>query len=112
MLLYINIYWNETSVIRDSSSYHDNLDMLIDLYYNNIMIPTTVTEMMKSNKLMNLATIVAVSAHLCFKQAQPKMCHSPKVDDGVDIFLFLLLEHLFLDHFFLKNFKLTSHLNR
>ena len=26
--------------------------------------------------------------HLCFKQAQPKMYHSPKVDDGVDIFLF------------------------
>ena len=24
--------------------------------------------------------------HLCFKQAQPKMYHSPKVDDGVDIF--------------------------
>ena len=22
--------------------------------------------------------------HLCFKQAQPKMCHSPKVDDGVE----------------------------
>ena len=20
-------------------------------------------------------------AHLCFKQAQPEMCHSPKVDD-------------------------------
>ena len=27
-----------------------------------------------------------VTFHLCFKQAQPKMCHSPKVDDGVDIF--------------------------
>ena len=26
------------------------------------------------------------TGHLCFKQAQPKMCHSPKVDDGVDIF--------------------------
>ena len=24
--------------------------------------------------------------HLCFKQAQPKMCHSRKVDDGVEIF--------------------------
>ena len=24
--------------------------------------------------------------HLCFKQAQPKMCHSSKVDDGVDKF--------------------------
>ena len=36
--------------------------------------------------------------HLCFKQAQPKMGHSPKVDDGVHIFL-KLLEHLFSDHF-------------
>ena len=24
--------------------------------------------------------------HLCFEQAQPKMYHSPKVDDGVDVF--------------------------
>ena len=46
--------------------------------------------------------------HLCFKQAQPKMCHSPKVDDGVDIFL----KRLFSDHFLKKNIKLTSHLNR
>ena len=38
-------------------------------------------------------------AHLRFKQAQQKMCHSPKFDEGVDIF-FKLLEHLFLDHFF------------
>ena len=22
------------------------------------------------------------TAHLCFKQSRPKMCHSPKVDDG------------------------------
>ena len=27
-----------------------------------------------------------VILHLCFKQAQPKMCHSPKVDDGVEFF--------------------------
>ena len=27
-----------------------------------------------------------VMDHLCFKQAQPKMCRSPKVDDGVEIF--------------------------
>ena len=26
------------------------------------------------------------AAHLCFEQAQPKMYHSPKVDDGVDVF--------------------------
>ena len=48
-------------------------------------------------------------SHLCFKQAQLKIYHSPKIDDGVDIF-FKFLEHPFLDHFF-KNFKLTSHLN-
>ena len=36
--------------------------------------------------------------HLCFKQAQPKMCHSPKVDDGVDIYnFFFYLENLFLE---------------
>ena len=29
---------------------------------------------------------VTITIHLCFKQAQPKICHSPKVDDGVDIF--------------------------
>ena len=27
-----------------------------------------------------------ICIHLCFKQAQPKMCHSPKVDEGVDIY--------------------------
>ena len=27
-----------------------------------------------------------LTGHLCFKQAQPKICHSPKVDDGVEIF--------------------------
>ena len=37
--------------------------------------------------------------HLCFKQAQPKMCHSPKVDDGVEHFF----SH-FLDPFFWENF--------
>ena len=33
---------------------------------------------------------------MCFKQAQPKMCHSPKIEDGVDIF-FVLLGLIFLD---------------
>ena len=33
------------------------------------------------------SSLLKVDTHLCFKQAQPKMCHSPKVDDGVDIFL-------------------------
>ena len=32
-----------------------------------------------------VVVVIAVAVHLCFKQAQPKMCHSPKVDDGVDI---------------------------
>ena len=27
--------------------------------------------------------------HLCFKHAQPKMCHSPKVEDGVKNKLFI-----------------------
>ena len=27
--------------------------------------------------------------HLCFEQAQPKMYHSPKVDDGVDVFFLI-----------------------
>ena len=40
------------------------------------------------------------TAHLCFKQAQTKMCHSPKVDDGVNDFLLFLLEHIFLEFFF------------
>ena len=51
--------------------------------------------------LLTLITDILVMAfndHLCFKQAQPKMCHSPKVDDGVDIF-FKVLEHLFLGLF-------------
>ena len=37
--------------------------------------------------LGNAVTAVpTVPTHLCFRQAQLKMCHSPKVDDGVDIF--------------------------
>ena len=34
----------------------------------------------------NRKTLSMIMAHLCFKQAQPKMCHIPKVDDKVDIF--------------------------
>ena len=41
--------------------------------------------------------VLTIIGHLCFKQAQPKMCHSPKVDEGVDHFFFKLLEHLFFD---------------
>ena len=29
-----------------------------------------------------------VPDHMCFKQAQPKICHSPKVDNGVENKLF------------------------
>ena len=32
-------------------------------------------------------TFWCTALHLCFEQAQPKMYHSPKVDDGVDVFL-------------------------
>ena len=31
-----------------------------------------------------------VIVHLCFKHAQPKMCHSPKVENGFDNLFFLL----------------------
>ena len=30
--------------------------------------------------------VIEIATHLCFEQAQPKMYHSPKVDDGVDVF--------------------------
>ena len=33
------------------------------------------------------------------------MYHSPKVDDGVDVFFFKFLENLFSDAFFFKEFK-------
>ena len=39
------------------------------------------------------------SGHLRFKPAQPKMCHSPKVEDGVEN-CFFLLGPIFLDNFF------------
>ena len=38
-----------------------------------------------------------VIQNLCFKQAQTKMCHSPKVDDKVNFFL--LLENIFSNNF-------------
>ena len=46
-----------------------------------------------------------LSEHLCFKQAQPKMCHSPLVDDGVEIYFFTSYTHIF-GQFWCKNFKL------
>ena len=36
--------------------------------------------------IWKLASIDFNTTHLCFKQAQPKMCHSPKAGDGVDFF--------------------------
>ena len=38
-------------------------------------------ELFFSSSLNNIAL------HLCFEQAQPKMYHSPKVDEGVDVFI-------------------------
>ena len=48
--------------------------------------------------------------HLCFKQAQPKMCHSPKVDDGVKN-NFSLFGPIFLGIFLFKNLELSYILN-
>ena len=48
---------------------------------------------------------ISVLGHLCFKQAQPKMCHSPKVDDKVFLFFFTSWIPIFR-FFFVKNFKL------
>ena len=45
--------------------------------------------------------------HLCFKHAQPKMCHSPKVEIGVDNFFFSSVIHI-LGHFFKRT--LNCHL--
>ena len=47
----------------------------------------------------------AIEADMCFKQAQPKMCHSPKVDEGVENKLFTPWTHIF-GQLFLKNLKL------
>ena len=41
-----------------------------------------------------------LATHLCFKQAQPKICHSPKVDDGVDIFFKFSWKRIFGQFFF------------
>ena len=48
--------------------------------------------------------IFIIRAHLCFEQAQPKMYHSPKVDDGVDVFFKFSWKQIFLTLFF-KEFK-------
>ena len=44
------------------------------------------------------------TGHLCFEQAQPKMYHSPKVDDGVDVFFKISLKPIF-GRFFFEEFK-------
>ena len=43
-----------------------------------------------------------MGGHLRFKHAQPNMCHSPKVEDGVENKLF----SSYLGEFLLNNFKL------
>ena len=48
--------------------------------------------------------------HLSFKQAQTKMCHSPKVQGRVEIF-FTSLTNI-LGQFFFKIFKVLYILNR
>ena len=42
--------------------------------------------MFKKKVEPKVVTLKENGEHLCFKQAQPEMCHSPKVDDEVDIF--------------------------
>ena len=39
----------------------------------------------------------AGTAHLRFKQAQPKMCHLPKIEDGVDNNFCSFLTSIILD---------------
>ena len=46
-----------------------------------------------------------------FKQEQMEMCHSPKVEDGVENKLFTSWTHV-VGNFLLKNFKLSYILNR
>ena len=48
----------------------------------------------------NLVSSPPLAMHLCFKQAQAKMCHSPKVSDGVDIFFSFFLKTYFWPIFF------------
>ena len=43
-------------------------------------------------------TVSKATAHLCFKHAEPKMCQSPKVENGFDN-LFLSSVILFLTFF-------------
>ena len=44
------------------------------------------------------------SGHLRFKPAPPKMCHSPKVEDGVENCFFSSGTHIF-GQFFLRSLK-------
>ena len=39
-------------------------------------------------------SIAWLESHLCFKHARPKLCHSPKVENGVDNFYFFSLIHI------------------
>ena len=53
-------------LLKPEENHKIDLPVITKLKPNNFVMPT-------------LSTL----PHLCFKQVQPKMCHSPKVDDGV-----------------------------
>ena len=46
-----------------------------------------------------------MECHLHFKHAQPNMCHSPKVEDGVENKLLNFLDPFFLENFYLRILK-------
>ena len=57
-------------------------------FQKNATIATTVisvTTVITVTTVTTDTTVTTVTTHLCFKQAQPKMCHSPKVDNGVEV---------------------------
>ena len=56
--------------------------------------------------IRDIRDIMAIIEHLRFKQAQPKMCHSPKNDDRVEIFFLFTSWPLIFGQFIVKNFKL------
>ena len=50
---------------------------------------------------MCILIVLVVPRHLCFKQAQPNMFHSPKIENGVETWLYSLLGQVFLFLFIL-----------
>ena len=59
-----------------------------------------VEDWIKRFKMGKEVEFITVPPHLCFEQAQPKMYHSPKVDDGVDVFFLNFLKTYFRTLFF------------